>query len=149
MINPHVHLHLQLVLMFRPLAPPILILINYRLSQNLNLLGNSEFNHLTISLTLSLTCGPKLPLNKWGSNKWEFNILKLEIELGIFCSDTMLNYRLSQKLKLLGNCEFNHLTISLTLITKEIVWTELCEFWMPIVKQLKFPWLAHTVSFAA
>ena len=30
------------------------------------------------------------------------------------CSDTMLNYRLFQKFKLLGNGEFNHLTISLT-----------------------------------
>ena len=49
--------------------------LNYRLSQKLKLLGNGEFNHLTISLTLPLTCGPKLPLNKWGPNKWEFNIL--------------------------------------------------------------------------
>ena len=135
MINPHVHLHLQLVLMFRPLAPPILILINYRLSQNLNLLGNSEFNHLTISLTLSLTCGPKLPLNKWGSNKWEFNILKLEIELGIFCSDTMLNYRLFQKLKLLGNCEFNHLTISLTDIIRK---NNQSEIWLFLLNSIHF-----------
>ena len=37
------------------------------------------------------------------------------IELRISCSDTMLNYRLFQKLKLLRNGEFNHLTISLTL----------------------------------
>ena len=36
------------------------------------------------------------------------------IELKISCSDTMLNYRLSQKFKLLENSEFNHLTISLT-----------------------------------
>ena len=28
----------------------------------------------------------------------------------------MLNYRLSRKFKLLGNCEFNHLTIILTYI---------------------------------
>ena len=49
--------------------------LNYRLSQKLKLLGNGEFNHLTISLTLPLTCGPKLPLNKWGPNKLEFNIL--------------------------------------------------------------------------
>ena len=97
-----------------------LILLNYRLSQKLKLLGNSEFNHLTISLTLPLTCGPKLPLDKWGPNKWEFNILNgrqsktRDIELRISCSDIMLNYRLSQKLKLLGNSEFNHLTISLT-----------------------------------
>ena len=40
--------------------------------------------------------------------------VKLGIELRISCSDTMLNYWLSQKLKLLGNDEFNHLTISLT-----------------------------------
>ena len=36
-------------------------------SCGLKLLGNDKFNHLTISLTL--------PLNKWGPNKWEFNIL--------------------------------------------------------------------------
>ena len=36
------------------------------------------------------------------------------IELKISCSDTMLNYRLSRKLKLLRNGELNHLTISLT-----------------------------------
>ena len=47
--------------------------------------------------------------------------VKLEIELRISCSDTMLNYRLSQKLKLLGNGEFNHLTISLTSLFKQIV----------------------------
>ena len=40
--------------------------------------------------------------------------MKTGIKLRISCSDTMLNYRLSQKLKLLGNDEFNHLTISLT-----------------------------------
>ena len=40
--------------------------------------------------------------------------VKLGIELKISYSDTMWNYRLSQKFKLLGNGEFNHLTISLT-----------------------------------
>ena len=50
-------------------------LFNYRLSQKFKLFGNGEFNHLTISLTLFITCGPKLPLNKVGPNKWEFNIL--------------------------------------------------------------------------
>ena len=50
-------------------------MLNYRLSQKLKLLENCEFNHLTINLTLPLTCGPKLSLNKWGPNKWEFNIL--------------------------------------------------------------------------
>ena len=43
--------------------------------------------------------------------------VKPGIELKISCSNTMLNYRLSQKLKLLGNSEFNHLTISLTIRT--------------------------------
>ena len=32
------------------------------------------------------------------------------IELKISCFDTMLNYRLSQKFKLLGYGKFNHLT---------------------------------------
>jgi len=39
---------------------------------------------------------------------------KIGIELKIFYSDIMLNYQLSQKLKLSGNGEFNHLTIILT-----------------------------------
>ena len=42
--------------------------------------------------------------------------VKLRIELKIFYSDTILNYRLSQKFKLLGDGEFNHLTISLTIL---------------------------------
>ena len=36
------------------------------------------------------------------------------IKLRILYSDTMLNYHLSQKLKLSRNGEFNHLTIILT-----------------------------------
>ena len=39
-------------------------MLNYRLFQKLKMLGYGEFNHLTMILTLSLTCGPKLPLNK-------------------------------------------------------------------------------------
>ena len=42
------------------------------------------------------------------------------IELMTSYFDTMLNYRLSQKLKLLGNGEFNHLIISLTVKSREI-----------------------------
>ena len=42
----------------------IILMLNYRLSQKFKLLGNDEFNYLAISLTLFLTCGPKLPLNK-------------------------------------------------------------------------------------
>ena len=40
--------------------------------------------------------------------------MELGFELGITCSDTMRNYQLSQKLKLLGYGEFNHLTNILT-----------------------------------
>ena len=40
--------------------------------------------------------------------------VKQGIELRISCSDIMLNYKLSQKFKLLENGEFNYLTISLT-----------------------------------
>ena len=43
---------------------------------------------------------------------------KIEIKLRIFYSDIMINYRLSQKLTLLENGEFNHLTIILTIIIK-------------------------------
>lgn len=34
-----------------------------------------------------------------------------EFELKITCFDTMINYHLFQKLKLLEICDFNHLTI--------------------------------------
>ena len=44
-------------------------LLNYRLSQKFKPLGNFEFNHLTIILTLPLTCGRKFFLNKCGPNK--------------------------------------------------------------------------------
>ena len=40
--------------------------------------------------------------------------MKTGIELRIFCSDTMLNCRLSKKLKLLRNGKFNPLTINLS-----------------------------------
>ena len=40
--------------------------------------------------------------------------MESRFELGTTCSDTMRNYRLSQKLKLLGYGEFNHLTNILT-----------------------------------
>ena len=43
--------------------------------------------------------------------------VKLGTELNISCFDTMLNYWLSQKFKLLRNCEFNHFTMSLTAMT--------------------------------
>ena len=44
------------------------------------LLGNGEFNHLNIILTLPFTCGPKLPLNKRGPNMWNFKHFKWEVE---------------------------------------------------------------------
>ena len=42
--------------------------------------------------------------------------VKTGIKLKISYSDTILNYQLSQKLKLLGNDEFNHLIIILTIL---------------------------------
>ena len=48
--------------------------------------------------------------------------VKVRIELMISCFDIMLNYRLSQKLKLLGNGEFNHLN----LILKSVFNSEKC-----------------------
>ena len=52
--------------------------------------------------------------------------VKSGIKLKIFFSDTMLNYRLSQKFKLLGNDEFNHLIIILTHLIKKYkkIWQE-------------------------
>ena len=41
-------------------------------------------------------------------------IVETGFKLRITCSDIMITYQLSQKLKLLGNDEFNHLTIILT-----------------------------------
>ena len=40
--------------------------------------------------------------------------MKTGFELKTNNFDTLINYQLSQKLKLLGNDEFNHLTIILT-----------------------------------
>jgi hypothetical protein len=54
-------------------------LINYHLSQKLKLLGNGKFNHLTIILTLPLTYGPRLPLNKLCPTCTIFNFLILYI----------------------------------------------------------------------
>ncbi len=42
--------------------------------------------------------------------------MELGFELGITCFDTMRNYRLSQKIKILGNYEFIHFTNILTLM---------------------------------
>ena len=51
--------------------------------------------------------------------------VKPGIKLKISCSDTILNYRLSQKLKLLGNDEFNHLIISLTKPENVLNWRDM------------------------
>jgi hypothetical protein len=40
------------------------LLLNYQLSQKLKLIGKDKFNHLTITLTLSLTCELKLHFNR-------------------------------------------------------------------------------------
>ena len=41
--------------------------------------------------------------------------MEIGFKLKTTYSDTMINYHLSQKFKLLRNCEFNHLTIFLTI----------------------------------
>ena len=54
--------------------------------------------------------------------------VKTGIKLRISCSDTMLNYRLSQKLKLLGYGEFNHLTIILIDVFNYVWYVLICFF---------------------
>jgi hypothetical protein len=44
--------------------------------------------------------------------------VKTWFEFRIPCSDIMINYQLSLKFKFLGNNEFNHLTIILTVAFK-------------------------------
>ena len=44
-----------------------------------------------------------------------------KFNLMTFGSDTMINYHLSQKLKLIGRGKFNHLTITLTLLKLNLV----------------------------
>ena len=39
-------------------------LLNYQLSQKFKLIKRGKFNYLTITLTLSLTCGLKLYFNR-------------------------------------------------------------------------------------
>ena len=52
----------------------LLDLLNYQLFQKLKLIGKCRFNHLTITLTLPLTCELKLPFNKWGPTSKIFNL---------------------------------------------------------------------------
>ena len=54
--------------------------------------------------------------------------VKTGIKLRISCSDTMFNYRLSQKLKLLGYGEFNHLTIILIDVFNYVWYVLICFF---------------------
>ena len=50
-------------------------MINYHLSQNLKVLLNSKFNHLTINLILSLVSGPRFSLHNWGIACGIFNFI--------------------------------------------------------------------------
>jgi len=60
---------------------------------------------------------------------WDFKFFKMgdrvktQSKLKTTCSETMINYELSQKRKLLGNCEFNHF---LTIIVARQVTIFLC-----------------------
>jgi hypothetical protein len=82
------------------------MIVKLPLSPKLKLIGNAEFNHLTIILTLLVTCGPKLPLNKWGPTrdivkffnlKWEVQLKKIQTQTT--CFDPLINYHFIQKLK--------------------------------------------------
>jgi len=61
---------------------------------------------------------------------WQQQVWKIESQTygswrwSICCFDTMLNYRLSQKLKLIGRDKFNHLINTLTLLL-------MCEIKLP------------------
>ena len=92
-------------------------LINYQLSPKLNLLGNAGFNHLNIILTL-LMCGPRLTLNLGGPIFGIFFWWKSGNKVWIQGHPLWYHdkHQFPQKLKLLGNCEFNHLTIILTIL---------------------------------
>ena len=89
-------------------------MINYHLSQKTKLLENDGFNHLTDILSLHLTCVPNLPsISEAQQLKFLSFLVTCRIEIGFklktSCFETMINYHLSQKLKLLGNDQFNHL----------------------------------------
>ena len=84
-------------------------LINYQLSQKFKQLGNGKFNCLTIIFTLSLTYEPYSLLIIGVQHKIFLNFqMSGRVETG-FELKTMMNYWLSQKLKLLGHCEFSRL----------------------------------------
>jgi hypothetical protein len=60
-------------------------------------------------------------------------------DLKTFGSDTMLNYQLSQKLKLIGRCKFNHLIISLTATNKSKTLIEIIFFTRANVSSKSIP----------
>jgi hypothetical protein len=71
-----------------------------------------------IILTLPLTWEPRIPLNKSGVRFLTFK-MRGRVETGFELKttySTMINYHFFQKVKLLGNDEFNHLTIILKIV---------------------------------
>ena len=69
--------------------------------------------------------------------------VEIGFELGITCSDTMINYQLFRKLKLLGNDDFNHLTIIL-IVCMEFVpkwFTGMYWYWNVFAPINKLKWL--------
>jgi hypothetical protein len=95
------------------------IMLNHQLCQKLKLIEIGKFNHLINTLTLPLTCGLKLIFNRRGPTHRIFNwngewMIEIRFELKTFGYNTMLNYHLSQKLKLIGRGKINYLITTLT-----------------------------------
>ena len=73
----------------------------------------------TMKGNLSIMCGSKVPLNMWGPIHGILNF-KMEgrvetgFELKTACSDTMIDYHLSQKLKMWGNGDILTITEAYT-----------------------------------
>jgi hypothetical protein len=70
----------------------------------------------------SLLIYPKIVLDSYLLFVQNDGNVEFGFELGITYSNIIINYRFSQKLKLLGNDEFNHLTNILTPIKLECLY---------------------------
>jgi hypothetical protein len=63
--------------------------------------------------------------------------MELRFELKTFDYDTMLNYHLFQKLKLIGRSKFNHLINTLTVNTSKKLTRIICLIKNYVIKKIK------------
>jgi hypothetical protein len=94
-------------------------MLNYQLSQKLKLIGRGKFNHLTITLTLILTCGLKLLFNRLGPTREIFNLnggelTKLRFDPMTFGSDTMLEMGLGVDFR---SCQVMNIRLYIVILT--------------------------------